>query len=384
MGVVATVVFVAVAVADGWRAFGKRAEGARRARMEASPQYHEGTFSNPQPLWNDVWGSVTTMFAPNPHGDPRTAVPVVEVGRGRFATPPPSGLRVTWLGHSTTLIEVDGFRVLTDPVWGLRTAPLTWMGPKRWYAPPLPLKKLPQLDAIVLSHDHYDHLDYPTIRALKDVDTTWFAPLGVGAHLVYWGVPESRIVTVDWGDQKQLQKAGRTLTVHCTASRHASGRQVLDQNATLWAGYALVGDTHRVFYSGDTGLFPGMKDIGAQLGPFDLTLVEVGAYNPAWPDWHLGPEQAVEAHTWLRGQAMLPIHWGLFNLASHGWTEPIERTLAEARRRGVRVLTPPPGGSVEPTRATKQPRWWPDVPWKKAHEVPIVATGVDGRRTRPE
>lgn len=370
-----------VIVVDGWRAFGHRATGDRRARMEASPHYHDGVFENPQPLWNDITGSLLAFFHKSPDASPSRPVPVERVTATRFSRPPASGLRATWLGHSTVLLEIDGFRVLTDPVWGERASPLTWLGPARWYPPPLPLAELPQVDAIVLSHDHYDHLDYPTIVALSQRQTRWVVPLGVDAHLVYWGVPAARITTLDWGDTTTLRRSdGRELTIHCTESRHASGRQVFDQNATLWAGYALVSAAHRVFFSGDTGSFPGMKRIGRELGPFDLTLIEVGAYHAAWPDWHIGPEQAVEAHQWLRGKVLLPIHWGLFDLAMHAWTEPIERVLVAADAAHVPVLAPRPGGSVEAATPGPRVRWWPDVPWQTAAEAPIVSTGVDGRR----
>jgi L-ascorbate metabolism protein UlaG (beta-lactamase superfamily) len=370
---VALLCLVGVAVVDGWQAFGKAADGERAQRMQRSPQFGDTGFENPQALYNDVWGMLSGIFDASPNSTPLQTIPTLAGDATRFSTPPPTGLRVTWLGHSTMLVELDGVRVLTDPVWGERSSPLSWLGPRRWYAPPLRLEDLPPIDAVVISHDHYDHLDTPTILAMKDWDTLFIAPLGVGAHLAYWGVPEDRIVELDWWDRHTLG----VLEIVCTPARHASGRTLFDKDATLWAGYALLGPRHRVFFSGDTGLFPALTDIGEQLGPFDLTMIEVGAYGRAWPDWHLGPEQAVRAHRMVRGDAMLPVHWGLFDLAYHGWTEPIERVRLAAGADGVPLLLPRPGQSVEPSRPPPWTPWWPELPWRTAAQDPIVATQMD-------
>jgi len=364
-------------VADGWVAFGKAASGERRASMEASDQWVDGGFENPQPLWNDVWGSITAAANMSPFAAPVGPLDVVTGDGSRFVYPPADGLRVTWLGHSTTLIEIDGVRVLTDPIWGERASPFEWAGPKRWYEPPIALDDLPAIDAVLISHDHYDHLNQPTIEAIKDWDTTFIVPLGVGAHLAYWGVPEERIVDVDWWDEVTVAGEGGTITVAATPARHASGRHVFDQGHTLWAGFALVGSGHRVFFSGDTGLFPGMTEIGERLGPFDLTMIEVGAYHQAWPDWHIGPEQAIRAHNMLQGKVFLPIHWGMWNLAMHGWTEPAERVLAAAREADTTLVMPRPGESVSPGAPAPVTRWWPEVPWETAAEHPIISRGVD-------
>ncbi len=363
---------VAGLIADGWRAFGQGPAGDRLARMQASPQWEDGVFVNPQSMWNDIWGSLLGFAQVSPVAEPSAPLPVISGDRSRFAQPPASGLRVTWLGHSTQVIEIDGVTIITDPIFGGRASPYTWAGPATWYEPPIPLSELPELDAVLISHDHYDHLQVETIQAMSGWDTTFIVPLGVGAHLEYWGVPPTRITEVDWWDRVQVGG----IEVVATPARHASGRQMLDQNRTLWAGYALLGEQHRVFFSGDTGLFPGLEEIGKKLGPFDVTMLEVGAYNRAWPDWHLGPEQAVRAHQMVRGKLMLPVHWGLWNLAMHGWTEPVERVLVEADRRGVSAFVPRPGQSLEPERLPPNDRWWPELPWEGVDVHPIVATKV--------
>jgi len=359
-------------IADAWVAFGKAPTGDRRARMEASPQWSDGVFANPEPMWNDMMGMFTSGGRMSPVASPDGPVPTVPGDRGRFATPPASGLRITWLGHSTLVFEIDGVTVLTDPIFGGRASPFDWAGPVPWYAPPIPLSELPKLDAVLISHDHYDHLQVETIQEMASWDTRFIAPLGVGAHLAYWGVPEDRIDEVDWWDVVTVG----SVEITSVPGRHASGRQVFDQNRTLWTGYALTGPKSRILFSGDTGLFPGLTEIGEKLGPFDVTMFEVGAYDRAWPDWHLGPEQAVRAHRMTRGELFLPIHWGMWNLASHGWTAPVERVLVESERTGVRTYVPRPGESFEPATVPQTSRWWPDVPWQTAEEDPIVATRV--------
>jgi L-ascorbate metabolism protein UlaG (beta-lactamase superfamily) len=354
----------------GYTSFGKVPSGERLNRMKQSPQWHGDKFENPQPIWSDMKSAVMQSFRASPDATPKQPIPVIINVKAELQQPLTSQLRVTWLGHSTSLIEVDGTRILIDPVWSERTSPVSWLGPKRWYKPLIKLADLPHIDAVLISHDHYDHLDRATIEAMKDWDTQFLVPLGIGAHLEYWGVPASKITELDWWDSAHIND----VEIVATPARHASGRLIPQSNKTLWSGFAMIGPAHRVYYSGDTGYFPGFKDIGSWLGPFDVTLIETGQYNAFWPDWHLGPEQAVKAHQEVRGAVMIPVHWGLFELAPHSWTEPAERVLAAAKVAGVVVNMPKPGQSIEPTHHASAEKWWPHTEWQMASMSPIIAT----------
>lgn len=268
---------------------------------------------------------------------------------------PASALRVTWLGHSTTLLEIDGRRFLTDPVWSARVSPSQLVGPKRFFAPPLPLAQLPPLDGIILSHDHYDHLDEAAIRALVGREERFFCPLGVGAHLRRWGVPAGRITEATWWDEISL---AADFKLAATPARHFSGRGLLNRDSTLWASWVLQGPQHRVFFGGDSGPFDeAFRQIGAAYGPFDLVMLEIGAADADWADIHLGPDNALAAHGLLGGGPLLPLHWGTFNLALHAWRQPVQRLL-EASGPEVPLLLPAPGQRVDVAAGPLNSRWW--------------------------
>jgi L-ascorbate metabolism protein UlaG (beta-lactamase superfamily) len=283
-----------------------------------------------------------------------------------YRQPAASGLRVTWLGHSTLLLEVDGTTILTDPVWGARTSPVSWLGPKRFYPPPLALADLPPVDLVLLSHDHYDHLDAGTIRTLAARVPVFVCSQGVGAYLRRWGVPSAKIDELDWG-QSYSTASGREaeqtpLTITALPARHFSGR-FSRRNRTLWSSFVIKTARRSIYFGADSGYYPGFAELGAAYGPFDLTMLEIGAFDSLWPDIHLGPDGAMRAHLDLGGGPLLPIHWGLFNLAFHAWYEPVERLVDLARLTQVPLLLPSPGMPVELASASLEPTpWW--LPYK--------------------
>jgi L-ascorbate metabolism protein UlaG (beta-lactamase superfamily) len=289
--------------------------------------------------------------------EPDAPLEVHRTDAAALLTPPRSGLRVTWVGHSTLLVEMDGVRILTDPIWSHRASPVSVAGPARYAPTPLPIEALPPIDAVVISHDHYDHLDRASIQTLAARGARFYVPLGVGAHLARWEVPADHIVELDWWGRATLP--GTQVELVATPARHFSGRSLTDRNETLWASWAFRGPTHRVYFGGDTGMFPGFSEIGRREGPFDLTLMPIGAYDARWSAIHLDPEQAVAAHEMVRGDVMLPIHWSTFNLALHDWFEPVHRLKTAAQAAGVPLLLPRIGQPVEPTAPPPVTPWWP-------------------------
>ena len=366
--------------------FGSRAAGARLERMRASPRFVDGAFRNSagvRPRLEPGTGLATardfffggqrrTPPGPLPSDDPRPA----------WQRPPETGLRATWLGHSTVLLELDGVRVLTDPVWGERASPSRLAGPRRFQPVPVPLGALPPLDAVIVSHDHYDHLDFPTIVELARGDVPFYTSLGVGAHLEAWGVPPARIVELDWWETARLP--GAELAITAAPSQHFSGRGV-KRNPTLWSSFAVRSARHNVFFSGDTGLTPEYAEIARRLGPFDLVMLEVGAFHPSWGGIHLGPVNALEALALLGGGSFLPVHWGTFNLAIHAWDEPAETLVELAPARGVHLVMPRLGAPVEPARVERVEPWWralapaphAAVPVDDAAPLPPIGAPID-------
>jgi len=341
--------------------------GATPAEIAAvagrSPRFRDGVFSNLEaPSGIRMDGELQRTLLRDlanagSLGKPPGPIPLAEKPQ---VDSEPAEAAASWYGHSSALIEIDGYRVLADPVWSQRCSPSRSVGPQRMHEVPVTLEALPAVDAVVISHDHYDHLDIDTIIALaRSQRAPLVVPLGIGAHLRKWGIPESRIVELDWYESHRIGE----LTLVCTPARHFSGR-LFARDSTLWASWVIAGPTHNAFFGGDTGYTKSFADIGAEYGPFDLTLLPIGAYHPAFADIHMNPEDAVRAHLDLADtdrSLMVPIHWATFRLAPHPWAEPAERLFAAAKAERVRISVPIPGervlGGQEATASTLDP-WW--------------------------
>jgi L-ascorbate metabolism protein UlaG (beta-lactamase superfamily) len=343
------------------KSLGTRADGARLERMRASPRWSGDRFQNVHPIApglrdpNASMPSLADFLCGGERRVPSAPLPSLNP-LSVWGRPPSSGLRVTWLGHSTVLIEIAGLRVLTDPVWGPRASPSRLIGPKRFQPVPVRLRAMPPIDLVVVSHDHYDHLDYPTVRELARRDVPFVTSLGVGAHLQGWGVRPERIVELDWWESYSVPNS--ELSITAAPSQHFSGRGLKDRNATLWSSMVLRSAQQRVFFSGDTGLTGEYEQIGRKLGPFDLVMLEVGAFHPAWGDIHLGPENALKAFGLIGGRTFLPIHWATFSLAMHAWDQPAEKLFELAPALGVPLAMPRLGQAMEPAHLERVEPWW--------------------------
>ena len=372
------------------KSFGARAAGERLERMRASAQWVEGTESSPAGFRNrgPIRPGLRDKSAPRPTlseflcgGDRRVPTGALPLVDPREAWRKPADkLRATWFGHSSVLLEIGGHRILTDPVWGARASPSRLAGPKRFHPVPVALKQLPPLDAVLVSHDHYDHLCMATVRDLARLQPAvpFVTSLGVGAHLEAFGIAQGRITELDWWGRHDLPGTGIRFTA--APSQHFSGRGLKDRNATLWSSFVIESEKERVFFSGDTGLTDQYAEIrrhfnGGSAGgrPFDLVMLEVGAFHPSWGDIHLGPRNALEALALLGGGAFLPVHWSTFSLALHPWDEPAETLLALAPARAVHLVMPRLGEAIVPAEVEGVRPWWRGVDARAAQPAEVLS-----------
>lgn len=360
LGLTATLAITTTLTLGCVTSFGQSPTGDDLSRIKQSPQYGEDSFVNPvktrQGFNRSPWKMIKRMWN-SPDPEPPGSIPVMQASKSSLATAPAEGLRFVWVNHATVLVEIDGFRVLTDPIWAKRCSPVGFAGPARYHKPGIAIKDLPKIDAVIISHDHYDHLDEETVHILSKRNIPFYVPLGVGSHFKRWGV--TKVKELDWWQRVDIRdKNNRVLTLGPTPARHFSGRSITDRNKTLWASWIVIGPKHRVWFGGDTGYFDGFKEIGRRFGPFDLTIVPIGAYDVAWSDIHLNPEEAVQTHVDVKGQLMMPIHWGTFDLALHTWQEPVLRLLASAKKHNAQIVIPKPGQIITVKAPPKLEAWW--------------------------
>lgn len=331
--------------------------------MRSSPNNKDGKFQNQietnmdMPL-GTMLGTAWKMLAEGKKNEPDETIETVPFDAKQFLELGREDVVATWFGHSSVILNIHGKIFLIDPVFSERASMFSFMGPKRFkYTNYATFEDLPELDAVILSHDHYDHLDYETTLKLKEKNIKFYTAMGVGAHLEKWGISPANIVELDWWESLQFSDQ---ITLISTPSRHFSGRG-FTRNETFWCSWIFKGQQRQVFFGSDSGYFPGFKEIGEKFGPFDLTFLESGAYNKNWQAIHMMPEETVQAHQDLKGNVLLPIHWGKFNLALHHWKEPIERLLKKAGKMDVKVATPRIGEIIVLGRQLPQSKWWKEV-----------------------
>ena len=337
--------------------FGAQPQGEHLVKISASIHFQNGVFVNQVETIMD-YGLLKTAkmirdFLTVDNINPTDPLPV-KFAAGNAIVALDTLTSVTWYGHSAFLLEMEGKRLLLDPMFGPAASPFSFVGQRYAYQQPIDLEQFTKIDAVLISHDHYDHLDYSSIVKLQPHVGHFFVPLGVGAHLIRWGVAEDKITELDWWESA----AFKDLTFTAAPARHFSGRALSDRNKTQWASWVLQGQYNNLYFSGDGGYAPHFKEIGDKYGPFDLTLVECGQYNQRWEAIHMMPEQSLQANIDLRGKVVMPIHWGAFDLALHKWRDPVSRLLAAAEKQNIKVATPYIGERFIIGQDVPHKKWW--------------------------
>lgn len=326
--------------------------------MEKSPYYQDGKFQNiietKSADFSQMPGIMKDYIKRKAEGAPSSDYVFQESNRDLLIQDTSGSIHYNWLGHAAVLMEKDSKYILLDPMLGRRASPFSFLGPQRYSAPPILAEDLPDLEAVIYSHDHYDHLDYETVLKIKDKTKFFYVPLGVAATLLKWGVKQTQIRELSWWDQANQEY---DITITATPARHFSGR-LLSQNNTFWASWVIKWGNENVYFGGDTGIFDGFEEIDEKLGPFDMAILPVGAYNDAWHDIHMNPEEAAKAFGQMRAEKLLPIHWGTFDLALHSWYEPIQDLIKYSEKQNLPLITLPQGRWFSKSDYPKDVYWW--------------------------
>ncbi len=339
--------------------FGQKPQGEDLERISKSSNYKEDIFQNLEKTTVEspemsYWKLIKMYISDTVLRAPQDKIPSVKNPLAYQEVPK---AKVTWFGHSTVLLQMEGKNILIDPIFSQRASPVQYMGSKRYEGTDIyKIDDLPPIDFVLISHDHYDHLDYESIIALKDKVSHFYVPLGVGSHLRKWGV--TKFTELDWWEEIQVTPE---ILVAATPARHFSGRSLNDRFKTLWTSYVIKSARTSIYFSGDSGYGTHFKAIGEKYGSFDLTMLETGQYNTFWSKIHMMPEETVQAHLDLKGKSLMPIHWGKFTLALHAWKEPAERISQKADKEGVTLLTPIIGEPIILDSLLPQKRWWETI-----------------------
>lgn len=328
-------------------------------RIQTSDQYSAGKFRNKQETqvfeWGKTWAIIKDYFYnKSDRAVPETMPAIQQLSNDALNLDNTEDLNFARLGHSTLLIQISGKYVLTDPVFSERVSPVQWLGPKRFHPVPMDINSIKEIEAVIISHNHYDHLDEGSIKQLKDKVNHFVVPLGIGDKLLAWGITEDKITQLDWWENIKLDD----IELVSTPAQHFSGRGITDSDKTLWSSWVIRNQQHSLYFSGDTGYFPGFKDIGEKYGPFDYAFMECGAYNELWRDIHMMPEDSLQAFKDVRGKVMVPIHNGTFDLSTHAWFDPMEKISQLATESNTRILIPQIGQIINNKQPITTSSWW--------------------------
>ena len=326
-------------------------------RFSESKNFYDGKFHN----YNDVklaspsfWRATKAVMFEGTEKVPTRPLPVNRLNRNHFQKDRFGNFSFVWLGNASVLINLEDKYLLTDPMFSKRSSFVQWLGPKRFHPVPVTMEDLPPLDAVIISHNHYDHLDEASIKKLDHKTKTYLVPLEVGKYLEDWGIDPQKIIELDWWQGVEHNE----IQFIATPALHFSGRGIFDQNESFWNSWVIKSEKHSIFFCGDSGMFPLFKDIGDKYGPFDLTTIPIGAYSKLWHDSHLFPEEAVQVHKELKGKIVLPIHWAAFNLATHSWYDPAERFFETAHKENITAVFPKIGQIIQYHNMPVTPPWW--------------------------
>lgn len=335
---------------------GKLPSGKYLERLKKSPNYRDGAFQNlnPTPMKPEgvsYWKMMREFFKKHPETAPSKKIPFAKTNLGKLETVEPL---LVWFGHSSYLLKIEDKVFLVDPVLSGNAAPLSFMVKAFPGADEYRAEHMPAVDYLILTHDHYDHLDFKTIRKLKNKIDRIFCSLGVASHLVYWGIDINRITELDWWDSAEVNE---NMRLTAAPARHFSGRSI-KRGQSLWSSFILKTAKLNIYLGGDSGYDDHFKEIGKKFGPFDLAILESGQYNKMWPLIHMMPEETVQAAIELKAKVLMPVHWGKFKLGMHPWNEPVKRVFAKARELNLRIITPMIGEVVLLNNNYTVNHWW--------------------------